>query len=183
MAAGPVAADVRPSWNTREGVELRLAASRALAGARIGVQAQEGRVVLSGQVRDDAQRERAIQIASRAPGVSAVEPRLETDAATPAPESRPDAAVAEDVARRLAGQSPSQARAEETWTNGWRVRGDGWALAVEVDDGDVLLEGIVPLQAHLHQFVLASRGVPGVRSVRADVALRPNPPYEDPYHP
>jgi osmotically-inducible protein OsmY len=63
------------------------------------------------------------------------------------------------------------------------VRGDGWALAVEVDDGDVLLEGEVPLQEHLHAFVLAARGVPGVRSVRADASIRATPPAEDPYHP
>ena len=177
------AAQVRPTWNVQEAVEVRLAGSRALAGARLKVEAGGERVKLTGEVRDAAQRDRAVRLATQTPGVRLVEHELTVDGATPLPEHRPDGDVARDVAQRLAAQSPVRARAEPSWASGWRVEGDGWALAVDVDDGDVLLEGDVLLQAHLYQFVLAARGVPGVQSVRADATLRPNPAPEDPYHP
>ena len=184
-AAGAATSEARPTWNPREAVELRLAASRALAGADIHVEpGDRSRVRLTGAVRDEAQRERAVWIASRTPGVAAVEDGLVTGGAErPAPDARPDPEIARDVAQRLVSRSPAAATADETWTSGWRVRGDGWSLAVDVDDGDVLLEGEVLLQEHLRQFVLAARGVPGVRSVRADATLRANPPPDDPYHP
>lgn len=182
---GPARAsgDVRPTWNTREAVELRLAGSRALTGARIRVDAgADGAVKLTGEVLDEAQRERAVRIASGTPGVRVVEQSLAAGAAPP-PAPRPDPVLAQEVAQRLAARSPARATAEQTWTSGWRVRGDGWALAVEVDDGDVMLEGEVSLQEHLHEFVIAARSVPGVRSVRADASVRSSPPPEDPYHP
>jgi osmotically-inducible protein OsmY len=169
------------SWTPHELVDYRLARSRALAGAHIRAEGNGAKITLRGEVRDDFQRQRALRIASQTPGVAAVEDRLRVDSSLPAPALRPDEDLARDVARKLAGDSALEAKAKEGWIYGWRVKGDGWEMDVEVDDGDVSLEGVVLLQPHIHEFVLAARDVPGVRSVRADLALRPNPAPEVPF--
>jgi hypothetical protein len=62
------------------------------------------------------------------------------------------------------------------------VKGEGWSIEVNVDDGDVLLGGRALLQQHIHTSILEARKVPGVRSVRSEMELRPNPAPEDPLH-
>jgi hypothetical protein len=163
------------SWTVREAVEQRLARSRALAGARVRAEGAGDTIALTGVVRDELQRERALGIAGQTPGVQEVRDGLRIDASLASPTVRDDGDVARDVARKLSADSALEANAKQGWMYGWRVEGDGWELAVEVDEGDVLLEGVVLLQPHIHAFVLAAREVPGVRSVRSELALRPNP--------
>ena len=170
------------SWTTPEAVDHRLAGSRALAGARVRAEGGEASITLTGEVRDELQRQRALRIASQTPGVRAVQDRLRVDPSLPAPVLRPDEDLARDVARKLAADSALEASAKQGWIYGWRVEGDGWAMDVEVDDGDVSLAGMVLLQPHIHAFVLAAREVPGVRSVRTELTLRPNPAPADPFH-
>jgi osmotically-inducible protein OsmY len=169
------------SWTVREGVEQRLARSRALAGARVRAEESGGAIVLTGFVRDELQRERARGIAAQTPGVEEVRDELRVDASLAAPTVRDDGDVARDVAQKLSVESALDASAKQGWLYGWRVEGDDWALDVEVDDGDVLLEGVVLLQPHIHAFVLAAREVPGVRSVRSELQVRPNPAPAPPF--
>jgi hypothetical protein len=169
------------SWTVREGVEQRLARSRALAGARVRAEGSDGTIALTGAVRDELQRERALGIAAQTAGVKEVQDGLRVDASLAAPTVRDDREVARDVAQKLSVESALDASAKQGWLYGWRVEGDGWALEVEVDDGDVLLEGVVLLQPHIHAFVLAAREVPGVRSVRSELQLRPNPAPAPPF--
>lgn len=66
-----VTLELRPGWTLREEVELRLAARRAFAGARMKVETNAERVTLTGNVREERQRERAVA-ARGAPGVQNV---------------------------------------------------------------------------------------------------------------
>ena len=169
------------SWTPGETVEFRLARSRALAGARVQVEGDAGTITLSGAVRDPLQRERAKRIASQTVGVAKVRDELRVDASLAPPALLSDEELARQVALKLAADSTLQASAKQGWTYGWRVEGDGWELDVEVDDGDVSLQGVVLLQPHIPAFVTAAREVPGVRSVRAELELRPNPAPELPF--
>jgi len=75
---------VREAWQGRrrtraeDRVLAALWADRVLGRRPIDAQeVEDGRVVITGQVRDEEERERAREIASRAKGVSAIEDRLE----------------------------------------------------------------------------------------------------------
>jgi hypothetical protein len=188
LLAEPSAADaakgdgLQPTWNAAERVDLRLAGSRGLAGARVETEATEDGVVLRGRVRDAGQRERARQIAARTAGVREVRDELVLDPAIAAAAPRPDEELARSVAEALASDEVLRPRLERGWLLGWRVEGEGWGVDVEVDDGDVWLEGTALLQQHIHEFVLKARGVPGVRSVRSEIGLRPNPEPPDALH-
>lgn len=172
----------QPTWNVAERVDLRLAASRGLAGARIETDDTNGDVALRGVVRDAAQKQRALQIALRTTGVRRVRDELALDPAGISQPSRPDEELARSVAEVLAADSVPRASLERGWLLGWRVAGEDWAVDVEVDDGEVWLEGTALLQQHIHDFVLKARAVPGVRSVRSEILLRPNPAPPDPVH-
>jgi len=170
----------QPTWNAAERVDLRLAGSRGLAGARVQAEGADGRLVLRGAVRDAGQRERARQIAARTAGVRAVRDELVLDPGIALVAPRPDEELARSVAETLASDEVLRPKLERGWLLGWRVAGEGWGVDVEVDDGDVWLEGTTLLQQHIHEFVLKARAVPGVRSVRSDIGLRPNPEPPDP---
>lgn len=172
----------RPAWNAGERIAVRLAESRALAGSRIRVEGADADVALRGVVRDEWQRQRALHIAAHTPGVGRVEDELTVDPALAAPAPVPDERLARAVARALAADGALRASAGEGWLFGWRVEGSDWAIDVEVDDGDVLLAGTAPLQQQIHAFILEARDVPGVRSVRSEITLRPNPEPADPVH-
>ena len=95
----------------------------------------------------------------------------------------PDAELARAVAERLTDSIVPDAKAARGWDFGWRVAGEGWGVDVDVDDGDVWLDGKVPLQQHIHALILAARDVPGVRSVRARIGLVPIEAPKDELHP
>jgi osmotically-inducible protein OsmY len=181
-AADPGKGVSQPTWNAAERVDLRLAGSRGLAGARVETHGTDGEVVLRGSVRDAGQRERARQIAARTEGVREVRDELVLDPGIAAAARRPDEELARSVAEALASDDVLRPRLERGWLLGWRVAGEGWGVDVEVDDGDVWLEGTALLQQHIHEFVLEARAVPGVRSVRSDIGLRPNPEPPDALH-
>ena len=182
-AAEPPAPEAsRPSWNAGEAVAVRLAQSRGLAGSRIRVEGSGAELALRGVVRDDSQRQRALHIAAHTAGVERVHDELEVEPALAAPAPIPDDRLARAVAQALAADRVLNARAGEGWLFGWRVEGADWAIDVEVDDGDVLLAGTAPLQQQIHAFILEARDVPGVRSVRSEITLRPNPEPADPVH-
>jgi osmotically-inducible protein OsmY len=168
-------------WTTEEQVEQRLAASRALAGSKIRASANDTTIALRGSVRDAEQRQRALHLAaSFSPGPVKDDLRIEV---APLPGVVPDADLARAVAERLTDSIVPDAKAARGWDFGWRVAGEGWGVDVEVDDGDVWLDGNVPLQQHIHALILAARDVPGVRSVRARIGLVPIEAPKDELHP
>jgi osmotically-inducible protein OsmY len=168
-------------WTTEEQVEQRLAASRALAGSKIRASANHTAIALRGSVRDAEQRQHALHLAAAfSPGPVKDDLRIE---AVPLPGAVPDADLARAVAERLTDSIVPDAKAERGWDFGWRVAGEGWGVDVEVDDGDVWLDGKVPLQQHIHALILAARDVPGVRSVHARIGLVSIEAPKDELHP
>ena len=168
-------------WTTEEQVEQRLAASRALAGSKIRASANATTIALRGSVRDAEQRQRALHLAaSFSTGPVKDDLRIEV---APLPAVVPDADLARAVAERLTDSIVPDAKAARGWDFGWRVAGEEWGVDVEVDDGDVWLDGNVPLQQHIHALILAARDVPGVRSVHARIGLVPIEAPKDELHP
>jgi osmotically-inducible protein OsmY len=169
-------------WTLEEEVEQRLAASRALAGSSIRAAANGEAIALRGSVRDSAQRQRAVHLAMRVAGAP-VKDDLRLDGSAPIAGSVPDADLARAVAERLVASIVPDAKAERGWDFGWRIAGDRWSVDIDVDDGDVSLDGKVPLQQHIHALILAARDVPGVRSVRAQIGLVLPEAPKDELHP
>ncbi len=180
-AAGPP--DPVPlAWSPRERIEQSLARSRTLAGTRIRAEGESAELTLTGVVATPAQRDRALWIAARAAPTERVEDRLRVDPSLAPPVARADGEIAKEIAELLVAVLIPEAEAKGTLTQGWRVEGQGWALEVDVDDGDVTLSGTALLAQHVHRAILAARDVRGVRSVRSEAELRPNPISEDPVH-
>jgi osmotically-inducible protein OsmY len=184
LAADEEREESRPvlEWTPEEQVEQRLAESRALAGSKIRAAGNETAISLRGTVRDAGQRQRALHLAAPfSPGP--VKDELRVDATAPLPGAVPDGDLARAVAERLTDSIVPDAKAARGWDFGWRVAAEGWGVDVEVDDGDVSLDGKVPLQQHIHQMILAARDVAGVRSVRARIDLVPIAAPKDELHP
>lgn len=159
---------------------LRMARSASLRDANVRVAVNGDTATLEGTVPSESARRRAAAIANQHPRIADVENRLtvaqrqgtQGQARSGAQQEPPDdGAIAERVANRLAGQFP-EASAEERWLFGWNVQtGDDWEVDVSVDDGDVTLGGNVPSMQHVRQVVETARQVPGVRSVRSELAF------------
>lgn len=156
----------------------RIAASRSLEGSDIWVSVEDREVTLRGVVQDEATRERAVRIARRTRGVRSVASELTTDpsrAERRRIEAR-DENLAEQIARTLTEEVFPDARPEADWTYGWEVEGYSWEFDVEVDMGDVTLDGTVPSREDIERAITATRKVPGVRSVRSRLG------FVDPLH-
>ncbi len=160
--------------------------------ARIEVAAEPGgRIVLSGRVPSPTARARAGELASFAVGVSEVQNALEVDpqlappapavrAGPPesgigssAPDARPpsDEALAERVARQIAGSLPVEARAQHRWLRGWRVVGEAWSFEVDVEDGKVRLDGSVREPLTAEDVTASARALTAVRAVDASLEV------------
>lgn len=86
---------------------------------------------------------------------------------------RDDGQLAQRVAQQIAQALP-QAKAEEggLLARGWKVRGTGdLEVDVKVDEGDVTLSGQLASIDQVRRAVEAARKVPGVQSVRSEVAF------------
>lgn len=168
------------------------AAGGELDHATIDVAAEQGgRVVLSGRVPSLEAKARAGELASFSVGVSEVRNALEVDPrlAPPAPAVRsgpPDAgigasgpdggppsdeALAERVARSIAKNLPIEARAQHRWLRGWRVAGEAWSFEVDVEDGQVRLDGSVRAPVAADDVVASARALPAVRGVDASLVI------------
>lgn len=187
LVAGAAVAQERPSdrleWQAAERIELRIAASRALAGADVRVEVTDGVARLQGEVLAPGQTERALRIARRTPGVSEAREELRIAPDREPPASLPDPDVARAVAVRLASDEVLGGEARESWGFGWEVRAPGRSVEVDVDDGDVTLSGAVRLQQSVLDAVRAARSVAGVHSVRTRLRLEVEPPSPDSHFP
>lgn len=136
QADSTIAQDVRRSWDT-----LPRAEQNALA-----VDVRQGIVKVSGTVQSEQLRQWAGRAAAGVRGVIDVRNEI---AVTPPPR-RSDAAIAEDVQRRLR----------------WALPLDAGAIAVAVRDGTVFLRGSVATPADFKRAEMLSR-VTGTRAVDA----------------
>lgn len=203
IIAWPVLAEsssrLAPDAAVRDRLTARLAASGSLRESDVKVTVENGAVTLNGRVASQYARERALRIASRTSGVERVTSNLVISTAksvgsTPVPDSE----LARRVAEALASQVlEGKATTRQDWIYGWEVKGGTFEFDVEVDDGDVTLDGEAPSPVTARALVNAARSVAGVRSVfsmlyidehghgRFSSALGyPDVPYYyNPYHP
>lgn len=152
----------------------RLAGSGALAGSKVDVEFDGSEVILTGFVSSQNNRMRAERIARSVPGVRTVSNKLAVDAEAVA--KRRDTRVSDEVlvervAKELASKTFPWASAREDWLFGWEIDGLNWEFDVEVDDGRVTLDGTVDDVSMLYDAVAATRSIPGVRSVDAELTI------------
>jgi osmotically-inducible protein OsmY len=142
-AAAAASAAVAPSdLEMRRAVLLELSADRHFSASRIDATAENGIVVLTGNVPLSAWKERAARVAAVVHGVRAVVNRVQV-----VPVSRPDRRVAEDVRKALRG------------TNGLAKT----PITVRVQDGVVELTGAISSWEQQQLAERVARHVPGVR--------------------
>jgi osmotically-inducible protein OsmY len=162
-----VVAEDRPDAAIGDDVRAQIDGDWALHDAGIHVHVIGGVVTLTGRVDDRFRRGHAADLASRVPGVRAIENDLAVE-----PETVSDATVADRVRERL------EADALTHWVAD--------AVAVDVNAGVVTLRGRVDLFAEREEagrVALRTRGVAGVENRLAvkDVdAPWSDPPKEDP---
>lgn len=127
-----------------ESVEQALSRDPAVEAERLGVEASDGRVILTGRVDSWAERDLARTVVEGVPGVRSIQDRIEIEY----PEVRSDREIEADVRGRLAND----------------VRIDDFGIEVEVEEGRVVLEGVVGSLAE-KRLAWRDAWVEGVRSV------------------
>jgi len=124
-------------------VESRLAADPAVSQLGIEVSAQGQVVTLAGKVDDRDAARRAVEIASKTPGVEGLVNRLDV----PMPQETVDAQLATAVTKALEGL-------------------DGAQIRVEVKDNAATLYGTVPSREAHQRALKITRGVDGISQVK-----------------
>ena len=188
------AATAQPRSDTVLTEEITAALEDAdLVGGRIEVAVRDGVATLSGEVRDEAQRARVIEIALFIEGVAAVETDLTilepaAEPAPPAPDPAPEApgagwtdppaatpaAAAPAVPSRPDGDVLRQVQREIE-----RVDFDAGSPAVTVENGVVRLTGQVANAWEWREVVERAEAAPGVVAVDADLEVAEPESQED----
>jgi osmotically-inducible protein OsmY len=156
-------------------VFVRLA-EHALVGANVKIQVQSGIVTIGGTVPNDVTRQRVLRTIGMTPGVQDVRDQLRLNPAAAASrnievdDNELSKRVAETIARAIPG-------AKAGVVTGGRVEGaeNRWYMVVHSEDGRVLLGGEVPRLGIIRDAVTAALQVPGVQSVRSDIAVVGSP--------
>ncbi|HEX5950176.1 MAG TPA: BON domain-containing protein [Actinomycetota bacterium] len=187
--AGPAAAEtatgdvqLSDAWLTAK-TKLALLADEDVSGSSINVDTSSAVVTLKGEVEDQAQKARALQIARGIEGVKQVQDHLtikptRSGSASTAQGGATTAPGASGVAKRDDDQIERDVRQaiQKSWTSGQlRMEGDtlkgaeGTSIEVDVDDGVVTLDGKVQSVEDIVKAAQAARGVQGVRSVKTNI--------------
>ncbi len=187
--AGPAAAEtatgdvqLSDAWLTAK-TKLALLADEDVSGSSINVDTSSAVVTLKGEVEDQAQKARAVQIARGIEGVKQVQDHLtikptRSGSASTAQGGATTAPGASGVAKRDDDQIERDVRQaiQKSWTSGQlRMDGDtlkgaeGTSIEVDVDDGVVTLDGKVQSVEDIVKAAQAARGVQGVRSVKTNI--------------
>ncbi len=187
--AGPAAAEtatgdvqLSDAWLTAK-TKLALLADEDVSGSSINVDTSSAVVTLKGEVEDQAQKARALQIARGIEGVKQVQDHLtikptRSGSASTAQGGATTAPGASGVAKRDDDQIERDVRQaiQKSWTSGQlRMDGDtlkgaeGTSIEVDVDDGVVTLDGKVQSVEDIVKAAQAARGVQGVRSVKTNI--------------
>ncbi len=182
------AASAQPRSDTVLTEEITAALEDAdLVGGRIEVAVRDGVAMLSGEVRDEAQRARVIEIALFIEGVAAVEtdltvlaPAAAAEPAPPAPdpaEEEPGAGWTDPPAANPAAAAPAVARRpdgdvlRQVQREIEDVDLDAGSPAVTVEDGVVRLVGQVANAWEWGRIVERAEAVPGVVAVDPDLEV------------
>lgn len=131
-------------------LEARFTRDELLPADFLDVEVESGVVTVAGTVHTIRERDRALAVAKALRGVRAVVDRLRVK-----PVSRPDTAIAADVAAALEADAAA----------------DAYEVEVHVEDGVVILSGSVEGWAERELTLQVAKDVRGVKDVRSELAI------------
>lgn len=139
-------------------VGANLAAVDVDSATRVHITANNGVITLSGAAHNAAERDRYVAAAKSVKGVTVVRDDLSINPRAEGLRGKTsDAVLTARISATIAGQAGINA----------------FHVSPSVHDGNVTLRGTVPSQA-VHQTILQTvRGVPGVKSVVDEIAVKP----------
>lgn len=159
--------------------------SAKLQGYDIGIEVKEGTAILTGEVTDPAQKDKATQVASKAKGVKRVDNRLIVS-----PPKAVAARQAEKTIQQTSNDAPptNQQMAENIAAALGKAGMSGFDLEVRYEDGQALIGGAVANPAQRARITQVVSGLNGVETVDNKVTVSPQaarrpagppPPYAD----
>lgn len=144
-----------------------------LQGYDIGIEVKDGTAILTGEVTDPAQKDRATQIASRAKGVKKVDNRLIVS--PPKAVAAKQAAKSKDEIQQTSNDAPpTNQQMAEIIAGALGAAGlSGFDLEVHFEDGQALIGGAVANPAQRARITQVVSNIRGVEIVDNKVTVSP----------
>ena len=159
--------------------------SAKLQGYDIGIEVKEGTAILTGEVTDPAQKDKATQVASRAKGVKRVDNRLIVS--PPTVVAARQAEKAQQEIQQTSSDVPptNQEMAERIAAALGKAGMSGFDLEVRFEDGNALIGGAVANPAQRAKITQVVSNLNGIETVDNKVVVSPQaarrpagpPPY------
>ena len=159
--------------------------SAKLQGYDIGIEVKEGTAILTGEVTDPAQKDKATQVASRAKGVKRVDNRLIVS--PPKVAAARQAEKAQQEIQQTSNNAPltNQEMAERIATALGKAGMSGFDLEVRFENGNALIGGAVANPAQRAKITQVVSNLSGIETVDNKVTVSPQaarrpagpPPY------
>lgn len=141
-----------PDREITRAIETQFKIQKGVPFDRIDVEAEDGVVTLTGVVFHVLAKERATEIASAVRGVVGVVNRIDVE-----PPDRTDQSIKDDINRTLFRNPATEGR----------------GLRVTVQNGNVMLDGVVESAREKEIAGLLAKGIMGVKSVENDIRVEP----------
>lgn len=144
-----------------------------LQGYDIGIEVKEGTAILTGEVTDPAQKDKATQVASKAKGVKRVDNRLIVSPQK-AVAARQTANAQKEI-QQTSGTAPAnnQEMAENIAAALGQAGMSGFDLEVRYEDGNAMIGGAVANPAQRARITQVVSGLQGIESVDNKVIVAP----------
>lgn len=147
-----------------------------LQGYDIGIEVKEGTAILTGEVTDAAQKDKATKVASKTRGVKKVDNRLVVSPPKAVAAKMKDAAIEENAIQQAAASGPvtNQQMAERIATALGKAGMNGFDLEVRFQDGRATVGGEVANPAQRAKITQVVSTLPGVDEVDNKVTVASN---------
>ena len=144
-----------------------------LQGYDIGIEVKEGTAILTGEVTDSAQKDKATQVASRAKGVKKVDNRLIVS--PPKAIAAKQAEKAQHEIQQTSNDAPpsNQQMAENIAAALGKAGMSGFDLEVRFEEGQALIGGVVASPAQRARITQVVSSLNGVETVDNKVTVSP----------
>lgn len=145
-----------------------------LQGYDIGIEVKEGTAILTGEVTDPAQKDKATQVASKAKGVKKVDNRLIVSPQKAV--AAKQAAKAQQEIQQTSNSAPptNQQMAENIAAALGQAGLSGFDLEVRFEDGQAVIGGAVANPAQRARITQVVSNLNGVETVDNNVTVAPN---------
>lgn len=157
--------------------------SAKLQGYDIGIEVKEGTAILTGEVTDPAQKDKATQVASKAKGVKKVDNRLVVSPSKAV--ATQQAANAQKEIQQTSNSVPptNQQMAENIAATLGKAGLSGFDLEVRYEDGQALIGGAVANPAQRAKITQIVSNIDGVETVDNKVTVSPQAAVRHPSAP